>query len=74
MNGLLWILLLCCCGKKNGCGCSNSWESCEEDRGRYEENERSSCSLKEREAVWTPYTGNASERDNACGCEHNHNH
>lgn len=67
MNGLLWILLLCCCGKNNGYGCSNSCAS-------VAEKERYSCSLKERDEVWTPYMSNGSERDNDCGCEHNHNH
>lgn len=73
MNGLIWILLLCCCGQNNGCGCSNNkCESAVEDRRRGDEYERNSCSLKERDAVWTPYTSNSSERDNDCGCEHKH--
>lgn len=73
MNGLLWILLLCCCGKNNGCGCINSNSDCVvEERRRCAEHERSSCPIKDRETTWTPYMGNASEHDNSCGCEHNH--
>lgn len=65
MNGLLWILLLCCCGKK-------SCNSVTENRYDCVEKERPSCSLKERENVWTPYMGNNSDHDYDCGCEHNH--
>ncbi len=73
MNGLWWILLLCCCGKNNGCGCSNNCVSMSKrNRECCFEDESPTCSLKERETVWTPYMGNASERDKDCGCEHKH--
>lgn len=73
MNGLWWILLLCCCGKNNGCGRSNHYTSVSEDRRDcYVEKDIPTCSLKERDAVWSPYMSNSSERDNDCGCDHKH--
>lgn len=71
MNGLLWILLLCCYGNNNGCGCANKRVSVVEN-DCCGEREKSTCSLKERENVWTPYMSNASDRDKDCGCEHNY--
>lgn len=70
MNGLFWVLLLCCCGKKRSCGSVNACNSSVGKRGCYEE--KASCSLEEREKVWSPYMGNGLNHDEECGCDHTH--
>ncbi len=72
MNNLLWILLLYCCKNNKQCDNTDYCRFQTDKKNCYETKEKTCCSLKERDEMWTPYMGNVSNADKDCGCEHTH--
>ena len=77
MNGLLWLLLLCCCGNKDNSCNSNCGNHCVNHGCHHGGNTsciqpRTSqcCDMDDKEAAWTPYMGKNKQDD--CGSEHSH--